>query len=188
MGKVKVKAKTGSEMRSVFHPLDDIYALNGQTPPSFQAIDAEQMPQPFRRLLVHTGDMTPALESHHKKSIHLNVLKCVHENGSYMREVVLLLDGNNKPVEFGAIKITLALFDAQSQADILEGNRPLGSIMHDQKVVHASRPKAYLRIVADAMISAALQAPIGAVLYGRRNTLLTLKNESLAEIVEILAL
>lgn len=170
------------------HPLDVFYAA-GKALPQYVLIDGPLVPEPYRSLLVHTGDMTPALEGFHKKTIHLQVLQSRQEDDDYVREVVLLLDVSNKPVEFGAIKINLALFNAGARADILTGRRPLGSIMRDQKVQHTSRPSAYICVQPDDIVISALQlskADQSAKLYGRHNTLLTPSGEALADIVEIL--
>ncbi|HEY0548321.1 MAG TPA: hypothetical protein VGF13_01895, partial [Verrucomicrobiae bacterium] len=89
-------------------------------------------------------------------------------------------------VEFGAIKINLALFPAAARRLILEEKEPLGTILHEFKIVHASRPKAYLRIEADSFIKGALQLRGKQELFGRRNTLYDPHHFPLAEIVEIL--
>jgi hypothetical protein len=89
-------------------------------------------------------------------------------------------------VEFGAIKINLALFPAGARRLILEEQEPLGTILGEIKIPHTSRPKAYMRIHADAFIKGALQLSGEQVLFGRRNTLFDLQQRVLAEIVEIL--
>src|SRR2546423_8207113 len=87
------------------HPLDDFYAQMGLTLPPLQEVDGEAVPQPYRRLLVHDHDMTPTLENFHERDIHLRLLGRRRKRDQYFREVVLLLDGSDEPVEFGAIKI-----------------------------------------------------------------------------------
>ena len=104
----------------------------------------------------------------------------------YFREVVLLLDKSDKPVEFGAIKINLALFPSAARKEILEERRPLGTLLGDYTIVHTSRPKAYLRIQSDDFINAAFRLDKSQWLYGRRNTLWDPQQRPLAEIVEIL--
>src|SRR4051812_16026294 len=91
------------------HPLDDFYARAGQTLPPLTQIDAETVPEPYKTLLVHRNDMTPTLEKFHQRQIHLRVLGRRRNGNEYFREVVLLLDGSEQPVEFGAIKIYLDL-------------------------------------------------------------------------------
>ena len=168
------------------HPLDEFYAQMGQTLPPLQQVDGEAVPQPYKELLVHQDDMTPTLEKFYQQDIHLEVLGRRRKGDEYFREVVLLLDGNDQPVEFGAIKIHLRLFSADARNEILEERRPLGHILHEQGIQHTSRPKAFLRLASDKVINEALSLTGAHVLYGRRNTLLDPQGRALAEIVEIL--
>ena len=168
------------------HPLDEFYAQMGLTLPPLQQVDGEAVPQPYRQLLVHRDDMTPTLEKFHGRDIHLRLLGRRRKGSGYFREVVLLLDGTDQPVEFGAIKIYLDRFGAEARRQILEEQRPLGHILHECGVKHRSRPKAFLRLASDHFINDALQLTGANVLYGRRNTLYDPQDRPLAEIVEIL--
>ena len=171
---------------SIAHPLDDFYAQMGLTLPPLQEVDGEAVPQPYRRLLVHDHDMTPTLENFHERDIHLRLLGRRRKRDQYFREVVLLLDGSDEPVEFGAIMINLNLFTPEAREHILEEQRPLGHIMQECGIRHSSRPKAFLRLASDKFINQALQLSGAHVLYGRRNTLFDPQERALAEIVEIL--
>jgi chorismate-pyruvate lyase len=168
------------------YPLDDFYAQAGRPLPQIVAINGAEMPEPYRTLLVHDADMTPTLEQFHGTPIHLRVLKAQERDGAYYREVVLLLDGSDAAVEFGAIKIHLNLFPPAAQRAIRTGELPLGHVLADFRIKHTSRPKAFLKIQADDFINEALGLPSPQTLYGRRNTLFDLQQRSLAEIVEIL--
>jgi chorismate-pyruvate lyase len=170
----------------VFHPLDEFYAQAGQALPPVQQVDGELVPEPHKSLLVHRNDMTPTLEKFYGCAVHLEVLGRRRAEEIYFREVVLRLDGTNQPVEFGAIKINLALFAPAARAQILEERVPLGHIMAEHRIPHVSRPSAYLRLASDKLISGVLGLTGTQMLYGRRNTLLDLQNRPLAEIVEIL--
>lgn len=167
-------------------PLLEVYTSRARAMPSIEKIDGGAVPEPYRALLVQNGDMTPTLEKFHRCGIHLRVLRKQQTKKIYLREVVLLLDGNEKPVEYGAIKIDLKLFAPEAQQAIIEGQRPLGSILRDFAIPHTSQPKAYLRVTADKMIAGALDLSVGAELYGRQNTLFDSRQRVLAEIVEIL--
>src|SRR5580698_8807474 len=101
---------TTSFSPALAHPLNEFYAAAGQILPPLNQIDGAAMPEPYRTLLVHQNDMTPTLEKFYRNSVHLKVLSRRQTDNAYFREVVLCLDGSNQPVEFGAIKINLALF------------------------------------------------------------------------------
>lgn len=168
------------------HPLDEFYAAAGQPLPPLNEVEGEAVPEPYRTLLVHQNDMTPTLEKFHGSLVHLDVLGSRRTGDAYFREVILRLDSTNAPVEFGAIKISLDLFTPESRAQILAEKQPLGHIMAEFKIPHTSRPRAYLRLATDKLISSVLELSGARVLYARRNTLYDLQDRPLAEIVEIL--
>ncbi|MBI3414015.1 MAG: hypothetical protein HY043_01640 [Verrucomicrobia bacterium] len=168
------------------YPLDEFYAQAGLTLPRIEAVSGETLPEPYRSLLVHERDMTPTLEQFHGAHIHIRALRREERGDFYFREVVLVLDRDEKPVEFGAIKISLPLFPPAARRLILEEREPLGSILKTCGVAHTSRPKAFLRVESDAFINSALQLTGQHTLFGRRNTLADASGRPLAEIVEIL--
>ncbi|MDB6016703.1 MAG: hypothetical protein JWR19_1192 [Pedosphaera sp.] len=170
----------------IAHPLDEFYALAGQALPPLSSIVGEAVPEPYKSLLVHQHDMTPTLERFHKSNIHLQVLGRRRKGDDYFREVLLLLDSSNLPVEFGAIKINLALFSPAAREQILQEKLPLGHILEEYKIPHSSRPSAFLRLASDRLINDVLKLSGAQVLYGRRNTLFDPSQRPLAEIVEIL--
>src|SRR5207248_3370181 len=112
--------------------------------PPLEEIDGEAIPEPYKTLLVHQHDMTPTLEHFHGRSVHLRVLGRQTRGNDYFREVVLQLEGSEQPVEFGAIKIHLALFASEAREQILQEQWPLGHILKDYAIPHASRPSAFL--------------------------------------------
>lgn len=171
----------------VLYPLDEFYDAAGLSLPRHAQIDGAKMLEPYRSLLVHNGDMTPALENHYRDSIHIERLQAHNNARGYSREVVLRLDGNERAVEYGAIKINLKLFEKKAREEIVEGTRPLGAIMREYTIQHGSKPKAFLTVYSDGVISEALGVSENTKLFGRRNTLVAPSGEPLAEIVEILA-
>lgn len=170
----------------LLEPLAVFYARVKRALPRAEALEGEAVPQPYRRLLVHQGDMTPTLEAFHGKTIHLKVIECNKDCHRYERQVVLVLDGSERPVEFGAIRIHLENFPEGAREAIVEGHRPLGTILARRKIAHRSRPSAYFRIQPDEFIRSALALDGDKELYGRRNTLTDAEGRVLAEIVEIL--
>jgi chorismate-pyruvate lyase len=168
------------------YPMDDFYAQMGMPLPRVESVPGEAVPEPERSLLVHGNDMTSTLTAFHQAKLHLEVLRSEIRGDYYLREVVLRLDGSNRPVEFGAIKIYLNLLPGPVRRLILDEKLPLGQILKECSVAFLSRPKAFLKVVSDEWISRALQLEPARVLYGRRNTLTDPQQRPLAEIVEIL--
>lgn len=179
-------AEPGRTVSPFAYPLDEFYAQAGRNLPLISAIPGDTVPEPARTLLVHQGDMTSTLENFHGQKLKLTVLNRQQRGDFYFREVVLSLEQSGRPVEFGAIKITLSLFPPSARRQILEEAGPLGRIIREHGIVHHSRPKAFLKIVSDDFINQALALTGPQVLYGRRNTLQNESMQPLAEIVEIL--
>src|SRR5258705_6456077 len=170
----------------IAHPLDEVYARSGLELPPVERVRNEQVPEPYRSLLVHQSDMTSTLENFHGERIHLQVVGRDRRGGDYFREVVLKLEGSEKLVEFGAIKINLHLFASRAQEQILEEHYPLGRILKDCGITFYSRPQGFLRVASDSLINGLLNLEQTQLLYGRRNTLFDADGRHLAEIVEIL--
>ena len=171
---------------SMTHPLDEFYARSGFPLPPLQQIDGEEVPEPYKTLLVHQQDMTPTLENFHGRRVHLRVLGRECRGEDYFREVVLQLEESDQPVEFGAIKIHLDSFPPAARERILQAHLPLGRILKEFHISYVSHPKAFLRIASDRLISGALQLTGTHRLYGRCNRLSHPQGRPLAEIVEIL--
>jgi len=172
--------------QSIAYPLDEFYSRSGLSLPPLDQVDGEAVPEPYKSLLVHESDMTSTLESFHKAGIHLRLVSREQRGDEYFREVVLVLDGSEKPVEFGAIKIQLDRFPEKVRQEILREQFPLGHLLKDFSIEYQSCPRAFLRIASDRTINGLLGLSGAHLLYGRRNTLLNPAGEPIAEIVEIL--
>ena len=180
-----------SATRSLLHPLDDFYAREGRALPPVSEVEGLALPEPYRALLVHESDMTSTLERFHGHTLHIEVHSSSRERTTdghdvYCRELVLLADEVEQPVEFGAIQIFLDRVPAAVREEILAERRPLGAILNGHDVKYTSRPAGFLRFATDPFISGLLKLSGMHILYGRRNTLFTATGERLAEIVEIL--
>lgn len=171
---------------NVLQPLTGFYEEAGSPLPEVELIAGRDMPQPYRKLLVHDNDMTPTLEAAHGQTIHLRVLKHSLRDGVFSRQVLLVLDENAAAVEFGGIKIYLQHLPEEARRLVLEKKMPLGTILRTQRVAHQSHPSAYLRVTADAVMREALNLDEPRTLYGRCNVLSDLSHNVLARVVEIL--
>jgi hypothetical protein len=171
---------------SDIYPLDESYAARGGTAPAVDRVEPAEVPEPYHSLLVHKTDMTSTLEKFHGETLHVEVLTRDIRENEYYREVVLVLDGTKKRIEYGAIKIMLGLFPDEARQEILRAQLPLGRILSLFHIPFASRPGPYLRLTSDKFIDTALQLQGPQLIYGRRNALVDAQERSLAEIVEFL--
>lgn len=153
----------------------------------FTWLPAAEVPEPYRTLLVHHGDMTSTLEKFHEEEIALEVLReSAHEQGCYFREVILKAAVSAAPVEYGAIEVLLGNFSPSMQAAILEGRQPLGGLLNETATEYGSSPLGYFSVSGEALGAVFPGTPGGEVLFGRYNQLLGEDGVCLARIIEIL--
>jgi len=113
---------------SLLYPLSLFYKADGLVLPRRAKIDGDDMPQPYRQLLVHDGDMTPTLETYFEGEMVLRPLHVEHDNGTYRRSVLLVRKADGFVAEFGAIQIDLDALPDEAAKRVVEASRPLGGI------------------------------------------------------------
>jgi chorismate-pyruvate lyase len=167
--------------------LAHFYSKAGVGLPVIEEVDGPAIPEPSRRLLVHSSDMTPTLEAFYQQPMRLTVLSREQKEHFYHREVLLNTAGDGRPVEYGVIRISLDHLPAHARARVLEEERPLGNILQTEAIPHLSWPQAFFRIASDSYLARVLVLTGAENLYGRRNVLLDGSRRLLAEVIEILA-
>ena len=81
-----------------------------------RAIAPDEIPQPYRSLLVHQRDMTLTLEAHFGGRVVLRPLSTFISGAWYYRRVLLAQEYSGRPVEMGAIRMKLAALPRKVQA------------------------------------------------------------------------
>ncbi len=183
---MKHQTEEVEEVEEMFYPLSKYYRDYGIPMPPFEAVRAEDLPEPYRHLLVHESDMTGRLTDFHGETMGLRVIEKKILCGVLARRVVLYGLESQRGVEFGEILIYLNRFQPEIRELIEACEIPLGGILVQHQVGFFAFPRRYLKIVADEMISGNLGIPAGRELYGRKNKLTNYEGETLAEIIEIL--
>jgi len=176
-------ATTSSDL---LYPLRRFCADAGHALPTCEVIDGATMPEPYRSLLVHHGDMTSRLETFHDGGIVIEVLHQEQTAEAYRREVVLRVESSGLAVEYGAIEIHLDAFGEDLRRLILEHHLPLGGLLNRFKVNYRSEPKAFIRLGADPVMQRVFEAPEAREFFGRSNVLIGDGDQVLAQIVEVL--
>jgi len=170
----------------LLYPLSHFCRASGHPLPACEIIDGAVMPEPYRTLLVHQGDMTSRLEEFHRAPMKLRVLHRETSGDAYRREVLLCKADSGLPVEYGAIEINLAAFDEPLRELILEGRAPLGGLLNRHAIRYRSEPRAFLKLAPDSAMDAHFELADAHTLYGRSNVLLGGDDRVLARIVEVL--
>lgn len=170
----------------LLYPLSRFRRDGGRTIPQYELVNETAMPEPYRSLLVHNGDMTSRLETFHKGSLILELLHLDRTEKCYRREVVLHVESTGLPVEYGAIEINLHAFEPELREKILEGRLPLGGLLNRYNLTYRSRPRGFFRLGSDPQMGKIFGCSESCQLYGRSNELLGDRDLLLARIVEVL--
>lgn len=149
-------------------------------------IPANEVPQPYQKLLVHDHDMTSELAHFHSDSISLTVLHSQLNDQIYLREVTLHAATSGKIVEYGLIEILLDSFPSDLRLRILAGDTPLGAILTTSRLPFRSEPQGFFTIPAETLAPIFPPSPSGKILFGRYNHLVGGENTIFARIIEIL--
>jgi chorismate-pyruvate lyase len=171
---------------ALISPLSGFYESAGRPLPRVASRESAALPQPYRRLLVHDQDMTSTLEAYFGSTVRLRVLERRLDDNSITRQVVLVTDSEDQPVEFGAIHIRLDQFSSRARERIVESVRPLGTILREERVAYRCDPRGFFEIQCDQTARRAFALSGAPVLFGRHNLLLTPAGDMIAEVVEIL--
>src|SRR4051812_17929404 len=111
----------------LLHPLNEFYEQAGMALPATVRVEAADVPEPYRSLLVHDHEMTLTLESAYSRPVKLRVQKYDLHDNVFSRQVVLVA-GASTAVAFCAIKIYLDHFPPEARRLVLERKQPLGTI------------------------------------------------------------
>lgn len=168
-------------------PLDFVYARSGVELPRVSAIAPDDIPLPYRSLLVHNIDMTLTLERHFGGRVTLRPLATFTSGPWYFRRVLLAQEYTGRPVEMGAIRIKVGAFPERIQKQILKNDVPLGRLLRDGGVKYESRPQTFLAVTPNSEMMGVFWMREPKTLYGRRTEMIR-DGVKIGDIVEVLPL
>jgi hypothetical protein len=124
---------------SLFAPAD---YLDG-----FELVPSDEVPQPYRRLLVHNHHMTVTVEDYHGDLVDVRVLARNLSGNAYARKILLVLQKTGRVVQFGIMRIHLQFCTKAVRDEIVAARTPLGRILIEHNVLRQIKPVAFLRVV-----------------------------------------
>jgi chorismate-pyruvate lyase len=178
-------ASEPSTSHGLLYPLDLFRRRDGHPLPAVEELNGEAMPEPYRSLLVHQGDMTSRLETFHRSVMTLRALHVDAQPTKYRREVLLCAASDGTPVEYGAIEINLEAFPEALREQIVAAKLPLGGLLNQSGMQYSSEPRGFFRMLPDPTLARLFHVEAGAHFYGRSNRLVS-ERKTLARIVEVL--
>lgn len=176
---------TDSPTSDILYPLSCFVCDASKGVTRAKILEAQELAEPYRTLLAHDRDMTGTLETYFKQPMTLRVHVKRVEGDSLYRQVSLLCADDDRPAEFGAIRIDLSCFDDETRELVAACEIPLGRVLREHDVAYVSNPSAYLEVDPDKLLCEALAVTHGP-LYGRKNELTMPDGRAIAQIIEIL--
>src|SRR5262245_4321905 len=113
---------TVKSLCSLFHPTTSEVGL-------FEEVAAAELPDQFKALLQHDDHMTVTVEAWHNSLVKVQVLEENRQGEHYARRIVLALQRDGKPVQYGIMRINLAGLPQIVRMEIESQALPLGRIM-----------------------------------------------------------
>ena len=139
---------TASNPNSQVRALFGLFSTNlADDLPEFEFVAADEVPAPYRELLVHEHHMTVTVEKFHGDTVDVKVLGAQHQGESYARKILLALHGNGRVVQFGIMRIDFRHCGPDVKKEILGGSAPLGRILIQHDILRRIEPTAYLRVL-----------------------------------------
>lgn len=178
---------TRNSPRQTLYPLDTVYRRAGVELPDWRVVAPDEIPAPYRSLLVHQQDMTSRLEHHYGGRVVLRALGTFTSRGWYFRRVLLVQEYTGRPVEMGAIRIKLEVFGARLRRQILRNEIPLGRLLRESRFAYTSHAKAFLAFEPSPEMMGVFWMREPRTLYGRC-TEISSGNRKIGDIVEVLPL
>jgi len=148
--------------------LEELYALfPGDEPPSHEVIRGDEVPEPYRGLLVHEHHMTVTVEAYHGGPVDVRVLDRRQDGSEYARKILLVHQATGKVVQFGIMRIDLDLTSPPVREAIVAERTPLGRILIEHDVLRRIEPVAFVRIHPGPVQLARFSMAGPRPLYGR---------------------
>jgi chorismate-pyruvate lyase len=175
-------------MLSTAPTIDHLYNLFPHSPDRPEAVEvsAGEIPQPYHRLLVHTHHMTVTVEEFYHAPVDVRILASRRGGNEYARKILLTEQSAGRVVQFGMVRINLAVCPEPVRAEIIEGKTPLGRVLIRHNMLRRIEPVAYLRVTLSPEMAGWFGAAPGATTFGRLGVIYT-GDRPAVEVLEILA-
>lgn len=95
----------------------------------FAETQASDMPAAYQSLLDHDDHMTVTVEAFHDSLVDVEVLDARQDADYYVRKVLLKRRSDGRAVQFGIVRLTLALLGKDVRRELTAQRLPLGRIM-----------------------------------------------------------
>ncbi len=170
-------ACNNSQGMPLVNPTDELNAMISRFPESgalfagAEHIPAALTPEPYKRLLVHDGHMTVAMEDFHGSPVGVKVLDRKLEGNIYSRKILLSRNDTGAVVQFAVMTFDLEMVLPAVREQILAERTPLGRILIDYNVFRFVDLGAIFRITSGPIFAQWCDCATGEVTYARLATI-----------------
>ncbi len=168
------------ELCNIFYPTSAEVGL-------FEEVAVGDLPDQYKALLAHDDHMTVTVEAWHNSLVEVHVLQESRKGDHYARRIVLALQRDGMPVQFGIMRINLADLPEIVKLEIESQALPLGRIMIRHHLLREVELLGLWRVAAGPELRRQLKLERGAVCFGRTARILVDKVPAV-ELLEIVTL
>jgi chorismate-pyruvate lyase len=152
----------------------------------FREVSEADLPVTARRLLAHDQHMTVTVEAYHGCPVTVEVLQTNITPTHYARRILLHRQTDRAVVQFGIVRLAVALLDAEVRQEIESQNAPLGRILIKHNVLRDVRLLSLWEILPGEDLRRHFQMVEAGICYGR-TALIYCDGVPAVELLEILA-
>ena len=123
-----------------------------------RCVAADDVPEPYRTLLVHEEHMTVTLETFHRRPVCLNVLDVRRRENDYARKLLLTAGEGGPIILAGIMRFRLEYADDAVRDAIVAARTPLGRLLVENNVLRRIQTHEFLRVDLSRGLGARFQA------------------------------
>jgi chorismate-pyruvate lyase len=119
--------------------LVDLFYVDSAVLGEFNELTESDLPAVARQLLAHDKHMTVTVEAHHQCPVTVDVLQTLVTATHYARRILLRRETDRQVVQFGIVRLALALLSEEVRSEIESQSAPLGRILIEHNVLRDVR-------------------------------------------------
>jgi len=133
----------------------------------FTEVVADKVPEPSRSLLAHDHHMTVTVEEHHQSPVDVVVLQSRTDGDHYSRKILLTRQSDDKVVQYGIVRLNLAVLSPEVRAEIEAKQIPLGRILINHDVLRVVKLLSLFEIKCGPDLAKGIGFEEGQTCFGR---------------------
>jgi len=171
----------------VIHELLGLFPGDSLPVKDFQPVEAAEVPEPYRKLLVHSEHMTVTLEERYGTKVHLVVLDRRHDPNTYARKLILRAGADGPVILAGIMRIRLDVCGPEARDRIISESTPLGRILIEQGFLRSIENLAFFRVLVGEALRELFEASGRATFTYCRTAGISLGGAPAVELLEIVS-